>query len=263
MQGMEPFTVNVDARMNANGAVSKATFRLTDGTLTVDVVPKGENSASLSARASRFTPPLGPRYMFDSVELTATLAPNEMRDLRAEGSIFGGKLKAIGHARYAPEIVVQGKFEIDNLNLEPLVALFAKEVSVTGAANMNGVFTLQAPSIDKLFSQSRVDLGFSANKGIINNVDLMRAAQSSGREGIRGGRTRYTNITGVAAITANRASFQQLRIASDSLNGAGSFDVLPKGEVVGTLGVQVGPRGTVVAQGNIVLTGDVRNPVLK
>ena len=29
------------------------------------------------------------------------------------------------------------------------------------------------------------------------------------------------------------------------------------------LGIQVGPRGTVVAQGNIVLTGDVRNPVLK
>jgi hypothetical protein len=263
LSGMEPLTVNMEARLGANGTVTRASFRLADGTLSAEIVPKGDNTASLSARATRFTPPLGPKYVFESVELTATLTPNDMRDVRAEGTLFGGKLKATGQARYAPDIVVEGRFEIENMNLEPLVALFAKEVSVTGGANMNGVFTLQAPSVDKLLQQARVDLGFSAHKGIINNVDLVRAAQSSGREGIRGGRTRYTNITGLIAVTSSRASFQQLRISSDSLNAAGGFDVLPKGEVAGTLGIQVGPRGTVVAQGNIVVSGDVRNPVLR
>ena len=104
-------------------------------------------------------------------------------------------------------------------------------------------------------------------RGVLARLHVVAALQAnddvSEHDGIRGGRTRYTNITGVAAITTNRASFQQLRIGSDSLNAAGSFDVLPKGEVTGTLGIQVGPRGTVVAQGNIVLTGDIRNPVLK
>ncbi len=255
--------MNADARIGPNGAVSKASFRLADGSLIAEVVPKGDRAASLTARATRFTPPLGPKYMFESVELTATLTPNDMRDVRAEGTIFGGKLKATGQVRYKPEIVVEGRFEIENMNLEPLVGLFAKEVSVTGGASMNGVFTLPATSIEKLFQQPRVDVGFSANKGVINNVDLVRAAQASGREGIRGGRTRYNSITGLVAVTPNRVSFHQLRIASDSLNAAGGFDVLPKGEVQGTLGIQVGPKGTVVAQGNIVVSGDVRNPVLK
>ena len=43
----------------------------------------------------------------------------------------------------------------------------------------------------------------------------------------------------------------------------GGQTIAPKGEVTGTLGVQVGPRGTVVAQGNIAVTGDIRNPVLR
>jgi hypothetical protein len=262
LRGLEPLSLNVDAQLDKNGAVSRASVRLADGTLTADVVPKGD-SASLVVRASRFTPPLGPAYVFNDLELTGTLTPTELREIQAEGSVFGGKLKASGQVRYASAITVEGKFTIANLNLEPLVALFTSELSITGSADINGLFTLQAARLGALFDQPRVDFGFSANQGMIKNVDLVRAAQASGREGIRGGRTRYTNMTGVVAVARNRASFQQLRIASNSMNAAGSFDVQGKGDLSGKLGIQVGPPGTVVAQSQIVVTGDVRNPVLR
>jgi hypothetical protein len=262
LRGLEPLSLNVDAQLDKNGAVSRASVRLADGTLTADVVPKGD-SANLVVRASRFTPPLGPAYVFNDLELTGTLTPTELREIQAEGSVFGGKLKASGQVRYASAITVEGKFTIANLNLEPLVALFTSELSITGSADINGLFTLQAARLGALFDQPRVDFGFSANQGMIKNVDLVRAAQASGREGIRGGRTRYTNMTGVVAVARNRASFQQLRIASNSMNAAGSFDVQGKGDLSGKLGIQVGPPGTVVAQSQIVVTGDVRNPVLR
>ena len=47
------------------------------------------------------------------------------------------------------------------------------------------------------------------------------------------------------------------------MTAAGSFDVQGKGDLSGKLGIKVGPNGTVVAQGQILVTGDVRNPVLR
>ncbi len=70
-------------------------------------------------------------------------------------------------------------------------------------------------------------------------------------------------MSGLVSTSGNRASFQQLRVTSDSLNAAGGFEIQPKGELAGRLGIQVGPRGTVVAQGNVAISGDVRNPVLR
>jgi hypothetical protein len=227
-----------------------------------DVVPKGE-SANLSVRASGFIPPLGPAYVFETLELKGTLSRAGLREVQAEGTLFGGKLKAEGAARFGPNIVVDGKFSIESLNLEPLVALFAREVSVSGGADLKGTFSLQADSIEKLFEQPRAEFGLSASRGTINNVDLVRAAQSPTRDGVRGGRTRYNTMSAVVTVTANRASVQQLRIVSDAMSAAGGFEVQGKGELSGRLGIQVGPRGTVVAQGNVAVTGDARNPVLR
>jgi hypothetical protein len=176
---------------------------------------------------------------------------------------MGGKFKANGRARYGSGIVVDGRFNVENMSIEPLLALFTQGVSITGAADMQGSFTLRGDSIAALFTQERVELGFSASRGTMNNVDLVRAAQSPSRDGVRGGRTRYNAASGLVTVAGNRASFQQFRIASDAMAAAGAFEILPKGELAGRMTIQVGPKGTVVAQSSVAVTGDVRNPVLK
>jgi hypothetical protein len=262
LRGMEPLGVNADLSFGPDGSLVKARLALADGSLTADIVPQAEG-ASLSLRGSRFTPPIGPGYVFENLELTATVTATEVRDVQAEGSLFGGKFKANGQARYASGIVAEGRFYIDNLNLEPLVGLFAQGVSVSGTGDLKGTFSLRSENLESLFEQARVDFTFTGNRGAIENVDLMRAAQSAGREGVRGGRTRYSTMSGVVAVSGNRASFQQFRIGSDSMSAAGDFEIQPRGELAGRLGIQVGPRGTVVAQGNAAVSGDVRNPVLR
>jgi hypothetical protein len=47
------------------------------------------------------------------------------------------------------------------------------------------------------------------------------------------------------------------------MSAAGAFDILPKGELDGRLGIQIGPRGTVLVQSSVTVTGNVRNPVLR
>jgi hypothetical protein len=235
---------------------------LSDGTLSAQIVPN-ERGAALSVSGSRFTLPLGPAYQFESLQLTGNVSRSQLTDVRAEGSIFGGSFKASGQARYANGIHVEGAFDVDHLNLEPLVALFANGVSVTGSAQLKGSFNLRANRLQNLFDHERVEFSFTGNKGVINNVDFMRAAQSPAREGVRGGRTRYTNVSGMVMVADNRASFYQVRVTSDAMTAAGAFDILPKGELSGRMGIQVAPRGTLLAQSNVAVTGDVRNPVLR
>src|SRR5690606_23303163 len=137
-------------------------------------------------------------------------------------------------------IVVDGRFYVDNLALEPLVAAFTPGVIVSGTGDLEGTFNLRAEHLNALLDQPRVDFTFSGSRGTIENVDLMRAAQVAGREGVRGGRTRYTTMSGTAAVTNGRASFQQFRIASDSMSAAGSFEIRSMGELTGRLGIQIG-----------------------
>src|SRR5690606_24911251 len=139
---------------------------LVDGSLIADVVPRA-GSASLHVRGSRFTPPIGPDYVFEDLELTATVTPTELRDVQAEGSLFGGKLKANGQARYGESIVVDGRFYVDNLALEPLVAAFTPGVIVSGTGDLEGTFNLRAEHLNALFDQPRVDFTFSGSRGTI------------------------------------------------------------------------------------------------
>ena len=78
LRGIEPIMVNAEVSFGADGAVSKARVALVDGSLTADVLPR-EGSASVHVRGSRYTPPIGPSYVFEDIELTATVTPRRRR----------------------------------------------------------------------------------------------------------------------------------------------------------------------------------------
>jgi hypothetical protein len=262
LPGMEPLHLDADVTLGSDGALTKAALSLSDGSLRAEVVPH-ESHAAVQLRGSRFIPPIGPAYVFEDLEATASVTRSGLQDVQAQGTLFGGKFKADGQARFDNGIAVEGRFAIDNLELEPLIALFARGVSVTGTADMTGTFALQTERMEHLFDRPRVQASFSGQRGTVNNVDLVRAAQVSGREGVRGGRTRYNTLTGAFTVAGDQAYFQQLRIQSDGMSAAGGFEVRRGGDLAGQLGIQVGPRGTVVARGNVGVSGDVRNPVLR
>jgi hypothetical protein len=259
---MEPLHLDADVTLGSDGALTKAALSLSDGSLRAEVVPH-ESHAAVQLRDSRFIPPIGPAYVFEDLEATASVTRSGLQDVQAQGTLFGGKFKADGQARFDNGIAVEGRFAIDNLELEPLIALFARGVSVTGTADMTGTFALQTERMEHLFDRPRVQASFSGQRGTVNNVDLVRAAQVSGREGVRGGRTRYNTLTGAFTVAGDQAHFQQLRIQSDAMSAAGGFEVRRGGDLAGQMGIQVGPRGTVVARGNVGVSGDVRNPVLR
>jgi hypothetical protein len=110
-----------------------------------------------------------------------------------------------------------------------------------------------------LFAAPRVEATFSARKGVLNNVDLLRALHSSGR----GGKTPFDEIAGDLQVTGNRFSYRNITLGSSALKASGTVDVLPNSELSGRINVQVGTKTVVVTRGTLNVGGSVKNPMLR
>jgi hypothetical protein len=47
------------------------------------------------------------------------------------------------------------------------------------------------------------------------------------------------------------------------MNASGNVDVAPNGDLSGRIATQLGSRTVIVARGNLVVTGNLKTPVLK
>jgi hypothetical protein len=113
-----------------------------------------------------------------------------------------------------------------------------------------------------LFAAPRVAAAFSLTKGMLNNVDLVRAMQSAGRTPQRGGRTTFSEITGEAQASGNRISYRNLKFVSGPMNGTGAIDVSPAAELSGRLNLVLGSSAVTVARGSLQVSGQLKDPIL-
>ena len=58
-------------------------------------------------------------------------------------------------------------------------------------------------------------------------------------------------------------SYRQLQLASGPMIASGAVDVEPNGNLSGRVITQLGTKNVIVARGNLVVTGNLKTPVLK
>ena len=119
-------------------------------------------------------------------------------------------------------------------------------------------FASQGQSPAELFAAPRVAATFTLRKGVINNVDVLRALQSPGR----GGKTPFDEITGEAQVSGNRIAYRNLALSSGRMKASGAIDVSPNAELSGRINVLVGTQTVTVTRGTLNVGGSLRNPVL-
>jgi hypothetical protein len=108
-----------------------------------------------------------------------------------------------------------------------------------------------------------VDATFNIEKGVLNNVDVVRAIQSPSRDGVRGGRTTFNSLTGSMQFAGKNYSFRQLQLASGPMQASGNVDVAANGDLSGRISAELGSKTFVVAKGTLNVTGNLKTPVLK
>ena len=124
-------------------------------------------------------------------------------------------------------------------------------------------FTLHGGSLAGLFTHPRIEASFNVEKGVLNNVDVVRAIQSPSRDGVRGGKTNFDVLAGTVEVNGDHYSYRQMRLTSGPMNATGSFDLAPGGDLSGRINAELGTKSIVVARGTLNVAGNLKAPLLK
>jgi autotransporter translocation and assembly factor TamB len=250
---------NADITFNRGGALKKAVF--SDEKLRVEFAPK-DRLWDVSFSAHGWQPPLGPRIEFDDLAFSAAIDGQQATFTGIEGSIGRGTLKGTAKASWQSNIRVEGEFNLENGNLDRLLPAFTQNFTATGTVNVKGNYVLQGENIAALFDKPYLSAGFSAKKGALNNVDIVHAIQAPSREGVRGGKTVFTELAGSLRVSDDSYAYRSLRLASGPMNAAGNVDIAPGGALSGRITAEVGSKSIVVARGSLNVGGTVQTPSL-
>ena len=90
----------------------------------------------------------------------------------------------------------------------------SSHTSATGTLHANVTYSAQSPKLQSLFAQPAVEATFNIEKGVINNVDIVRAIQSPVRDGLRGGKTGFSTLAGSMRLSNQNYTYRQLQLSS-------------------------------------------------
>jgi uncharacterized protein involved in outer membrane biogenesis len=216
--------------------------------------------ANISAKNWR--PPLGPGLEFTDLGATADITRQQAVVTNIMGSLYGGSLTGGATVKWARGISADGQFSLGNVDLAQLLPVFTTAFFISGTLATDGRFTTQGQKPDELFAAPRVNAAFRLQKGIINNVDLVRALQSTSRSGQRGGRTQFDEIAGDAQASGNGFAYRNLKLSSGPMHANGSIVVGRGGELSGRINVLLGTSTATVARGTLTVDGSLVDPLL-
>jgi hypothetical protein len=251
---------NGDVTLGPDGALQRAV--LSDSKVRIEITPR-DNALRVGLEGRNWRPPLGPSLEFEDVVAEAVVEPQRATITTFTGKIGRATIKGTTRIAWASGIQVEGDFTVVNGELAQLMANFTRDFTASGTLTANATYTLAGTTLQNLFADPRVEATFNVEKGSINNVDIVRAIQAPSRDGTRGGKTGFNALAGSMRLANQTYSFRQLQLSSGPMNASGAVDVEPNGNLSGRIATQLGSKTIIVARGNLVVTGNLKAPVLK
>ncbi len=261
LRGVELPAFDATVMLDKDGGLQKALLR--DSRVSVELVPikdQGLLQANFSAKSWRL--PVGPGMEFSDLSGTAAISRQQVAVTNIDGRVYNGALKGAVTVNWPGALHAEGDFSLKGADVGQVLSAFTREFIASGVLDASAKFTTQGQAPADLFAAPRVTATFTLQKGVLNNVDLVRAIQSPSRTGLRGGKTQFNEITGEAQVAGNRIAYRNLRLASGPLNAAGAVDVSPAADLSGRISVQVGSQTVTVARGTLNLGGNLKGPLL-
>jgi hypothetical protein len=260
VKGINVPSFDAEFGLSAAGEFKGGTLRLSDGTLKVELTPE-EAGTAIEVSGRGFMLPAGPAVVLDDVVAKGVATADGIELSHFEGLLYGGTIKGTARASWASGWGMEGEFETGHVELYPFMGTVTKDAKSSGQLDSSVRFRMQAPVIGALYEAPEVEATFTLRKGNVDGVDLVRALQSPSRDGIRGGKSRFDELSGTLSVSENRYRYRNLRLTSGLLTANGQFDVLPSQDVTGRVAVEL--KSTNRFRGNFAVMGTLKSMMLK
>ena len=254
--------IDVDLELTPEGALASARVRADHDHMNATLVPEGHDFAvEIAARDWKL--PAGPPLLMSSLNASGTLDPQQGLTLATiEGRLYEGTVSGKLNVGWAKEWTIAGNLEIDRVEIQPVVALFTKDTTISGRLTANPVVDMRAPSAAQLSDAVDVESDFKVEKGILYKVDLSNAPKGLlNKDALKGGETRFDNFSGHLSVDSAGYYLSKVEITSGVLTAEAELSISSKQELSGQIDVAIKGTSALVST-PLALSGTLQNPSL-
>jgi uncharacterized protein involved in outer membrane biogenesis len=196
------------------------------------------------------------------VTLKGTLVGSEILVPEFEASALEGKVNGTLRINWADgPVKLDSDLALAKVSAKDLVAVFTKDIAVTGKLDGNFNLATEGPTVAALFTAPRATGKFRLVEGSISNVDLVAVMQSDSA-GQRAGVTKFAELTGEYGAAEHRSAFRQVNLQGGVLRGNGTVDVGANNAISGRVLLEIRSQ---VAQdrGSFTVSGTISRPIIR
>lgn len=168
-----------------------------------------------------------------------------------------------GNAMLQPaDGLLDAELAFSNISAQPLVESLSDEVLLTGTLGGRTKLSARLKEFGRFPGNVQVDSDFHLKNGVLGKVDLVQAASNPLKDGNKGGKTRFDELSGLLSVDGNGYHLTRLKVSSGAVDATGKLEISPQLQLSGLLDTELKGTASLVSM-PLVVSGTVREPVLR
>jgi hypothetical protein len=253
--------IEVTLNLTSEGGLAQAQVRADQGRVTGTMVPRGDEFI-LEISAQDWKLPAGPPIVLSSLAASGILNVDGLVLSTIDGRLYDGTLAGKLKVGWKKNWTVAGNFDVRQVEIGPVVALFSKETALSGRLIANPAIDMSAPSAAQLADAINVESDFKIENGVLYKVDLAAAPKVLfNKDAMKGGDTRFNEFSGHLSVDPAGYHLSGLNISSGVVKALGELSISPRQELSGRIDVAVKGTSDLVST-PLAVSGTVQSPTL-
>ena len=243
-----------------SGLPVEASVATRDGKLKGTLKPdKSKWTIAISGKAWKL--PAGPAMTFDELKINATVSEQGAQLHQIDSRLYGGAVAGNATVGWVRGIQIRGGLEIKNVDIQSLLAAAGGKSALSGRLNASSRISGNAAKAVQLANVLRVEGPFSVQNGVLQGVDIQKAATNLLTKE-SGGQTHFDQLSGYLVAQSGAQQVTQLQVSSGVLAANGNVSVSARKELSGRLNAQVKVGRVAAAEVPLNVSGTVDSPVV-
>lgn len=256
---LPPF--DVDVALAEGFRVEQARFETRDGSLKLDVEPKGRDVTALVLTAKNWTLPAGAPLTFESLAVEGTLTGGQVELTKIGGTLYGGMMAGSARADWTRQWQIAGNAKLAGVDLVPVQQALGKQAKLSGRLNADAAFSTQAKTAAQLRDALALDGPFEVLGGAYQGVDLSKAGDITGQPAMDDATT-FEELKGIVQVRGKELKLSELCVRSKKVVAGGNVEIAADQRLSGKLDVSVARTGGIVGV-PVSLGGTTEDPSVR
>lgn len=232
--------LNADIRLNQFGEFEQLLVTMQENPVTLTIEPfEGKYRYGLEAQGWSIPHLEGIRFSSLTVNGVGNSEGIDINDIR--GVLYSGTMTGTGRLFFDGQWRLLAKARFNNLQAEALTAGLSPATNISGSFSAEASMVASGRNLDDLPTKPQLMAKIKVHDGSVNNFDLITAIRynNPGGNGLRGGKTRFDDLSLVFEAKDRRYRFSDINLRSGLLNAGGDMTVNAEGNWLGSVHVNM------------------------